>query len=424
MANASSTGHFAMVPKHVVKSHVSFAAKTLWTALALHCRQKDLRVWVHRPYLAQMLDCTTEYVRRCLQELIEANLILPTNELYRKRFPYFVLNFDDPKAESKPEAQDETLADYATVQPADDNYSCGAQATIVATQQNKEIKLIKENNNNINTATTSNCTPVEKALDVDVVSFENSQILKSLCDNGIQAPVAKMLVEIYGEDKCAFQIQHLQKIVDAGTPVQNPAGWLVNAIKRGYQMPKELHEAPAKTDAAVPVDAAVARTARPSLREEARDDVIACAKNWLNWENEDTAQDFFDKALNHDNSSETRALIAKAKQEVAEELGALKLFEQGLAESERVEIYDEAKQTLNTASAIIYGSNENAERAARIDILKKRYEAAPKIDTSLGRSQRQVTVASTLTSDPVASDDFGVVMPLSAEARASFASVI
>lgn len=88
MSTMKSPAHICL-PAHILDANISPRSRELLMLLASQTTEENPTLWVCHDAIAERLRCSAVTVKRALQKLVEAKLIVETDDLHERRFKFY-----------------------------------------------------------------------------------------------------------------------------------------------------------------------------------------------------------------------------------------------------------------------------------------------------------------------------------------------
>jgi len=88
MSTSKSPAHICL-PAHILDANISPRAREVLMLLASQTNERNPTLWVCHAAIAENLRCSPVTVKRAIQKLVEANLIVETGDLHERRFKFY-----------------------------------------------------------------------------------------------------------------------------------------------------------------------------------------------------------------------------------------------------------------------------------------------------------------------------------------------
>ena len=230
-ATAAFKNHYAQVPVELITDLRKGTALRIVAHLLSLCNLKDPVFWVDQRLVGQKLGIHRDSVGRWIRYLVKngyLEFLGFTGYGGRKRYR-LKLSAEKPKEPKLPNLVETT----------------GSIPTLTATGPRhfeRNINQIEETNLKEQT----------------VVSFDKKEfssnakiaLKQKLKTIGVHKHAIETLVAKYSLEKINAQIEHLQFLINRGELIEKQASWLISAIKKTYQLPRELDKAAKEEDQA------------------------------------------------------------------------------------------------------------------------------------------------------------------------------
>ena len=192
-------------------------------------------IWLCKYWLAKNFNRSVRCIEMWINELLGKDIIKKLRAMFQGRWPMFELQLIiDPtgqqKSESSGREKNFLQKNFAKVSQ---NFR-----TLNNKGKLKQHTSDEEKINSIDTQNDSNSNGSASRLNAD--RKDNRSQNNFLCEVGkrmhalsISKHVVVKLISEHGEEQCAKQLQHLQKI-NLQNQIKNPAAWLVSAIKNNF----------------------------------------------------------------------------------------------------------------------------------------------------------------------------------------------
>src|SRR5689334_25333281 len=87
--SSSKSPRTICLPAHILDANISPRAREVLMLLASQTTAENPTLWVCHAAIAERLHCSPVTVKRAIQKLVEAKLIVETGDLHERRFKFY-----------------------------------------------------------------------------------------------------------------------------------------------------------------------------------------------------------------------------------------------------------------------------------------------------------------------------------------------
>ena len=329
---AFAIGHHARVPAQLVAEIEKPRALQILTHLLTLCNPQKPEVWVDQGLVGRNLGIHRDTVGKWIRYLEDLGRLVFIGFRHDGRRKRYLIKLQTEQSQSQPQ---EIMSDEIAGGPP-------AYRSEVVRRFHRTIN--KEEETNLKEQTVVDVLKKEFSSNAKIALKQKLKIL------GVHKHIIERLVAKYSMEKIEDQIGHLNFLLKQGSKIEKPAPWLISAIEKNYELPREIDRKVIQEEEKIESMKKAAQ-----LAEEAKSELLL--------DNIQRAKELAERSLLVADNISAKDLLNK-QSEISERQEKIERARQGVSEEQRLMIQqeeerkklDEMKRICRKSEAEISGS--------------------------------------------------------------------